>query len=512
MKSPGSGKALRQAVVACALGLLACLGALLPARADGTVRGFYFYSPDCGHCRAVAETILPDVQARFGARLELRMFDIRATPNYELLRALEARYGLVKVDLPEVFIGPDALVGEEAIRTGLVALVEKHLAAGGVDYPSQDLPAAPPSAPATATPAADLPLVHLAYFFQRGCRECDRVQYDLNLLQSRYANLRVRAIDIGEGDAPALYEALARQAGLPGEKRLVTPAVFVGSEALVGADLTLPRLEVLVGRYAQTGAAPAWEGLSTEAAKQDILARFRRFGLLTVVGAGLVDGLNPCAFATIVFLVSYLAFVGRSRREIVVVGTAFTLGVFATYLLVGLGALRFVQTLSGIELVGRALYGLMAALCLVFAGVSLHDAWQARRGQPQAMRLRLPRQLQKWVHRVIREQSSRPTLVAAAAFTGLAVSLLELACTGQVYLPTIVYVVSVGQFRAHAVSYLVLYNLAFVLPLVAVFVVVALGTSSERLASLVQKHTGSVKLLTAAVFAILGTWLLGSVL
>ncbi|HPL30040.1 MAG TPA: hypothetical protein PLG21_18490, partial [Anaerolineae bacterium] len=64
----------------------------------------------------------------------------------------------------------------------------------------------------------------------------------------------------------------------------------------------------------------------------------------------------------------------------------------------------------------------------------------------------------------------------------------------------------------HAVSYLVLYNLVFVLPLVVVFVVAAYGISSARLAGLVQKHTSTVKLLTAAIFGLLGLWLLSVVL
>jgi len=186
--------------------------------------------------------------------------------------------------------------------------------------------------------------------------------------------------------------------------------------------------------------------------------------------------------------------------------------VFATYLLVGLGALRFIQALSGIQVAGRVIYGLMGAACLVFAGLSVRDAWQAQHGKPEAMQLRLPRFLQKRVHQVIREHSSRSAFVGVAAVTGMVVSLLELACTGQVYLPTILFVLGVPQLRLHAVSYLVLYNLVFVVPLIIVFVVAALGTSSARLSGVVQKHTSTIKLLTALIFALLGAWLLVTVL
>jgi len=194
------------------------------------------------------------------------------------------------------------------------------------------------------------------------------------------------------------------------------------------------------------------------------------------------------------------------------VGAAFTLGVFLTYLLVGLGALKFVQALAGVSVLGRAIYGLTAVLCIGFAGVSVHDAWQAYHGKPEAMQMRLPRALRQRVHRVIRENGAAPAFVGIALVTGFVVSLIELACTGQVYLPTILFVLGEPQLRLHAISYLVLYNLVFVLPLVVVFVVAALGTSSTRLATVVQRHTGTIKLLTAAVFALLGAWMLTTVL
>ncbi|MGF1655598.1 MAG: hypothetical protein ACFCU3_01325 [Verrucomicrobiales bacterium] len=54
-----------------------------------------------------------------------------------------------------------------------------------------------------------------------------------------------------------------------------------------------------------------------------------------VVAAGLLDGLNPCAFATIIFLLSYLQVARKSGREILQIGVAYILGVFCTYFALG---------------------------------------------------------------------------------------------------------------------------------------------------------------------------------
>jgi hypothetical protein len=94
-----------------------------------------------------------------------------------------------------------------------------------------------------------------------------------------------------------------------------------------------------------------------------------------------------------------------------------------------------------------------------------------------------------------------------ALFTGFLVSLIELACTGQVYLPTIVYVLSVPELAAQAFLYLVLYCVMFILPLIVVFVLAYRGTTSEQLGRFVNRHTATIKLLTGLVFGGLALWM-----
>jgi thiol:disulfide interchange protein len=97
--------------------------------------------------------------------------------------------------------------------------------------------------------------------------------------------------------------------------------------------------------------------------------------------------------------------------------------------------------------------------------------------------------------------------VGVAFFTGFVVSLIELACTGQVYLPTIVYVLSQPDLAAQAFLYLVLYCLMFILPLIVVFVLSYFGTTSEQLGQFVNRHTAAIKLATGLVFVGLALWM-----
>ena len=96
--------------------------------------------------------------------------------------------------------------------------------------------------------------------------------------------------------------------------------IFVGDDVLIGTEANLNNLLAVVARYAGTGAERAWDDFDPEQGGQGIIDRFVSFSALTVLGAGLIDGLNPCAFATLVFFVSYMTFTGRRGRDVLLPG------------------------------------------------------------------------------------------------------------------------------------------------------------------------------------------------
>jgi len=233
---------------------------------------------------------------------------------------------------------------------------------------------------------------------------------------------------------------------------------------------------------------------------------------LTVVAAGLVDGLNPCAFATLIFFVSYLTLSGHKGREIIFVGLAFTAGVFIAYVTIGLGFYKVLDILGEtLQALTRVVYGLTAALCIGFAVFNIIDYFKVRAGNLEDMSLKLPKGLRARINAVIREGRRNEAYVVGAFVTGLLIALLELACTGQVYLPTIIFVSSMPQLRLQAIFYLILYNLLFILPLVVVFILAYFGTTSKDLTNFLKKHAGAVKLGMSMLFVILGSWLIISI-
>jgi hypothetical protein len=123
------------------------------------------------------------------------------------------------------------------------------------------------------------------------------------------------------------------------------------------------------------------------------------------------------------------------------------------------------------------------------------------------MRLKLPTRLRRWINRVIREGARMRAFVPVTFVAGVVISVIELACTGQVYLPTILFVLSVPKLQVQAGVYLVLYNLMFVLPLVVVFLLAYFGTTSQQLGLFIHRRAATIKLATAGLFVLLAGWL-----
>jgi len=514
-------------VAASALAVVVACG---PVRADDAaiVRLVYFSAHDCSHCAAVSRDVLELLQVEYGQRLQIKVVEVSEPGNYEMLLRVEEMFAVASQErgLPTLIIDGKVLIGEEAIREQLACVIESCAAEAGTMWPEipglAEIPlrlaAAPPigfglqpsrgavcSEEAIAScerPAA----VWAAYFYDVGCQECSRAKYDTQFVKSRFPQLVVEEYSVQE-NVP-LAEWLGARAGLPESERLTSPCVFIGDEVLCGSALTSESLLDLVGRYSGEGASRAWGEFSPEQAQESVVERFEGFGAFAVAAAGLVDGLNPCAFATLVFFVSYLTLSGRRGKEVLVVGAAFTMGVFLAYLAVGLGFYRVLDLLGDLlTRLGRWVYGFTALLCAALAVVSLLDALKAHRGELSDMTLSLPHRLRMRINSVIRRGRNSQAFVFGALLTGLVVSLLELACTGQVYLPTIVFVVSQPALRTRAVALLLLYNALFISPLVVVFVLAYYGTGSRQLTRFLEQRAPAVKVGMAVLFTVLAVWL-----
>ena len=222
--------------------------------------------------------------------------------------------------------------------------------------------------------------IHITYFHKQGCQKCSRAVQVLKTLQAKYPNIVIEQRNAKTEQT--LLESMGILYEVAETKRMTTPAVFIGNTAIVG-ELDEQQLENAIQKHLKTGVVSRIKEAEAQlgTAESEIINRFHGFGILTVAGAGLLDGINPCAFATIVFFISYMNLVGRGRKEMLIAGGAFTFAVFTTYLLLGLGTLSFMNFLNKFSGVVTCVYLFAALLTFGLAGLSLYDAIKAKQGK-----------------------------------------------------------------------------------------------------------------------------------
>ena len=353
--------------------------------------------------------------------------------------------------------------------------------------------------------------VTVVYYYTPGCRACEKFLAEAlpRLERELSISIRVERRDILD---PAVYDELAKLASSLGQGVRAVPVLSAGQTLLQGQQEieariagVLKALKVLKklaaeGASATSGGAGAPRGASPGTARPPGTPLLpHSLSVFAVVAAGLLDGINPCAFTTLIFLLASLALAGRGRREVLVIGAFFSLSVFLTYLAIGLGFFAALRAAAVVPLVSRIIRWLLVAVLVAFAGMSVYDYLLIRGGKPTKILLQLPSVLKRQIHTAIRTQVRAAALVGGSLLLGFLVSVFEFACTGQVYLPTLAYLVRVRR-QASAVGLLVLYNACFILPLLAVFAASWFGVSSGKITALFQKHMGAVKLGLAAVF------------
>lgn len=263
-------------------------------------------------------------------------------------------------------------------------------------------------------------------------------------------------------------------------------------------------------------------GRAVMAQPVDLVAHFKSFVPAAIIIAGLEDGINPCAFTVIVFFISFLTVQGYRRRDLILIGSSFILAVFLTYLGIGLGVFNFFYRLKDFWVITHFLNTIIGFLSILFGLFAVYDFIKFKKtGSTEGLILQLPKPVIGRIHQVVgffhrrspqeKKDNLMPScskLIASAFISGFLVSLLEAVCTGQVYLPTISFVLKSSSLKLQALGYLLLYNIMFVIPLIAIFILALLGVSSRQFSDFLKKHLGLIKILMAILFFSLGAFLL----
>lgn len=357
----------------------------------------------------------------------------------------------------------------------------------------------------------------LLYFASPGCHKCEVTQARLEkLLKAGLKDkIDVEYLDISEVEN--YQELISLREAHKVDPGFAFPVLYLEGHFLDGLA-TAPQEEATLRTFVDSSLKNP-NRLKTASERTDLAEHFRNLSPLTVVGAGLIDGINPCAFTAIVFFMSFLSLQGYEKKKIVAAGLTFITVTFLTYLLIGTGLFNSLYSMKAYRSVANLVNLIIGSVSLLLGVLSMRDAILfARTGVTGDIVLQLPKRLKMAINSVINKgfrlergdgehahaRRKMAVVIVSAAIVGFIVCLTETVCTGQIYLPTIVLVLNTAGDSTLAISYLVLYNVLFIAPLVLIFVCGLMGVTSEMFGKIVKKNMLAIKVLLASIFIILG--------
>lgn len=176
--------------------------------------------------------------------------------------------------------------------------------------------------------------------------------------------------------------------------------------------------------------------------------------LPAVIITGLLDSVNPCAIAVILLLVAFLFTLRKSRARVLQLGFVYIGMIFLVYFAIGLGILRAVRLSDDPHFVARAGAWILIGLGVINLIEYVYPNFPIKLHMPSLAAGRTNQLIKK-------------ATVPATVGAGLLVGLCTFPCSGGIYV-SIITLLNAKTTLAWGVGYLALYNLMFVLPLVAI--------------------------------------------
>ncbi len=185
-----------------------------------------------------------------------------------------------------------------------------------------------------------------------------------------------------------------------------------------------------------------------------------QFTLVKIVSLAAVDAINPCTLAVLsLMLIAILTYNPIKRKNILLAGLAFIFSVFVMYLIYGLIIIESFQLLNSLKIVQLWLYKIVALAAIILGCFKIRDFFRAK-----AVCRVLPK-----IDRIL----SKITSPGGAFLVGAFVTVFLLPCTIGPYIICGGILCELGILKS--LPWLLLYNLIFVLPMLAVVLIIYFG-------------------------------------
>ena len=211
----------------------------------------------------------------------------------------------------------------------------------------------------------------------------------------------------------------------------------------------------------------------------------------TVITTAAIDSINPCAIGVLILMISVLLASRQSLRRMLLLGFAYVLAIYLTYLAAGLG---LIYLFSSLPLVITEYISIGVGVLIIGAGIiEIKDYFWYGKG----LSLTIPPRYAKRLHNF----TGKTTLFGIMGL-GAFVAAVELPCTGAPYLAIITLLSQYFDFTAFLL--LLLYNVIFIAPLIIILLLVASGKKLHEIKRWKQAYRGHMRLFIGLLLVAMG--------
>ncbi|NLV26110.1 MAG: cytochrome c biogenesis protein CcdA [Methanomicrobiales archaeon] len=304
--------------------------------------------------------------------------------------------------------------------------------------------------------------ISVIFFYNTHCGACHTAMAYLDEYQKANPDVEISYYDLFNNTGTReLFEGFKSEYN---RQYVSVPVIFMGNAVLEGNEAIRSNLDHLIKGYNELNANGSRHTIvpanTTPSAKET-----ESFNIPLILKAGLLDGINPCAITGLVILLIYLLSLG-SRQKMILAGIVYSAALVFLFFLSGTGLIMIIRTA---ELVKGFLF--VAGILTIITGILLiKDTIYPERGPSLA----IPEKRDGTIQKLIEKAS-----ILLAFVLGILIGIFEILCTGGVF-HAIISMISLRTDIGTGLGYLLIYTIAFILPLLVIIALVAWGLSPER--------------------------------
>ena len=332
--------------------------------------------------------------------------------------------------------------------------------------------------------------VYVALAYAPGCPHCEALSGYIANLSATYD---IRTTYINAIANQTLFSQYLSHYNVSQSDYGVVPVLFVDNTYCVGDTACISFLSKNIASFASSGTPPVTPGSGS----------LGSLSILAITGLALVDSINPCAFAVLIFLLSTLFMRDPNRRRpILLGGFAFAFGIFIFYFVIGMLLLAGIKAALAVAGLSNAyVYGAFGVFAILLGALNLKDYFHYG---GMGFVMEVPRSWRPGMLATIEKSVLGGFASVPGAFVaGVLVTAFLLPCiTGPYFVAGSLLK---GLPLGAAAIWLVYYNLLFILPMLVITLLVYFSfTSIEKAAAFREKNVRRLHLIAGILLVLVG--------